>query len=388
MRRDLLIRSAALALVLVIVAILAFYSPMPENIRVLLQNLMIYIAIYSIFVVSLNLEVGYLGLPQFGKVMFLIIGAIAVGGIAAKLVLLIYQSYLLKAVGIAPLSNIGQYCMLYQYSVSSLVNQQLAQNPALGLGYFLFGVILAMALSAALGVIFAYPAVRLREDYLGILLLVSGEFLRVVTYYATPVACGVNGAVIPDPFAWASGADRTLVFFAVTVVFLFATFLVFEVVGNSPFGRTLRAIRDAETAAAVFGKDIVKFRIRVLALASAFAGLAGALLAYYFDYTIIGAYLPVYTFIGWTMLILGGQGNNVGAIVGVTVYYVISTILNVYKNALQAALHADPTYLAYIVFGLAIILVLMYRPQGIVPEKPIKTIDLHNLRRRLSEKKD
>jgi amino acid/amide ABC transporter membrane protein 2, HAAT family (TC 3.A.1.4.-) len=381
MMRDTAIKAAALAAILAVVAALAFLSPLPRDVKVLLQNLSIYIAIYAIYVISLNLEVGYLGLPQFGKVMFLIIGAIAVGGIATKVVLLIYQSYLLKSIGAAPLSNIGDYCMLYQYSAGSLVNQQLAQNPALGFGYFLLGVALAMALSAALGVLFAYPAIRLREDYLGILLLVSGEFLRVVTYYATPVACGVNGAVIPDPFAWASGEARTLVFFAITAALLVATFFVFDIVRNSPIGRTLRAIRDAETAAAVFGKDIVKFTIRVLALASAFAGLAGALLAYYFDYTILGAFLPIYTFIGWTMLILGGQGNNVGAIVGAAAYYAIQTLLDIYKNALQALLHADPTYLAYAVFGLAIILVLMYRPQGMVPEKPVKTIDLYTIRK-------
>lgn len=383
MMRDILIKTAALIAALVVVGVLAFLSPLPRDVRVLLQNIIIYIAIYGIYVISLNLEVGYLGLPQFGKVMFLIIGAIAVGGIATKLVLLAYQNAVFKVMGIYPLAKIGDYCMLYQYSVTSVINQILAQNPAIGLGYFLFGIALAMVLSAALGVLFAYPAIRLREDYLGILLLVSGEFLRVVTYYATPVACGVNGAVIPDPFAWASGETRTLVYFAATSAFLAATFFVFDTVGNSPFGRALRAIRDSETAAAVFGKDIVKFRIRVLALASAFAGLAGALLAYYFDYTILGTYLPIYTFIGWTMLILGGLGNNIGAVVGVVVYYVVQTLLDIYKNSLQAVLHADPTYLAYAIFGIAIILVLMYRPQGIVPEKPVKTVDLNKIKEKI-----
>ncbi len=386
MIRDVLAKTVALVIALVVVGALAFASPLPKDVRVLLQNIEVYIAIYGIYVISLNLEVGYLGLPQFGKVMFLLIGAIAVGGIATKLVLLIYQNAIFKAMGAYPLAKISDYCMYYQYSVTSLVNQMLAQNPALGLGYFLFGVALAMVLSAGLGVLFAYPAIRLREDYLGILLLVSGEFLRVVTYYATPVACGVNGAVIPDPFAWALGETRTLVYFIATSAFLIATFLVFDAIGNSPFGRALRAIRDSETAAAVFGKDIVKFRIRVLAFASAFAGLAGALLAYYFDYTILGTYLPIYTFIGWTMLILGGLGNNVGAIVGVVVYYIVQTLLDIYKNSLQAVLHADPTYLAYAIFGLAIILVLMYRPQGIVPEKPVKTIDLNKVRERIQRK--
>lgn len=381
MNRHIVVLAALVALAVALSVLLALF-PELKGIRILLENLLIYITIYGIYVLSLNLEVGYLGIPQFGKVMFLTIGAIAVGGIATKLMLLIYQSAVASSIGVSPLSNIHNYCTLYQYSVISIVNQQLALNPVLGLGYLLFGIILAMILSAVLGLLFAYPAIRLREDYLGILLLVSAEFIRIVTYYATPVACGVNGAVIPDPFAWAVGEERTLVFLAASALFLVVAFLVFQRLGNSPFGRALRAIRDAETAASVFGKDIVKFRIRVLAVSSAFGGLAGALLAYYFDYTILGTFLPIYTFIGWTMLILGGMGNNVGALVGVALYYGVSTLLDIYKNSLQALLFgADPTYLEYVVFGLAIILVLMYRPQGIVPEKPVKTVDLERIRK-------
>ncbi|MBP1450236.1 MAG: branched-chain amino acid ABC transporter permease [Thermoproteus sp.] len=361
--------------------------PQLKPVRILLESLAIYIAIYGIYVLSLNLEVGYLGLPQFGKVMFLTIAGLAVGGIATKLMLAFYQAAVAKAVGVVPLANINDYCTLYQYSVVGVVNSQLAQNPAVGLGFFLLGIVLSMALAAALGILFAYPAIRLREDYLGILLLVSGEFIRVVTSYTTPVACGVYGAVIPDPFPWISGEPRSLLYLVVTLVFLIAAFLVFEALGNSPFGRALRAIRDAETAAAVFGKDIVKFRIRVLAVSSAFGGLAGALLVYYFGYTSLGAFLPIYTFIGWTMLIIGGMGNNAGALAGVAVYYGAITVLDVYKNALQAVLRADPTYLGYLIFGLAIILVLMYRPQGIVPEKPVKTIDFAKIRDSLKRQK-
>ncbi|MEL9990028.1 MAG: branched-chain amino acid ABC transporter permease [Thermoproteus sp.] len=375
-----------LAIILAVLAAALAAFPQLKYVRVLFENLAIFIGIYGIYVLSLNLEVGYLGLPQFGKVMFLIIGGIAVGGIVTKLMLWAYQKAIISSMGVNPLANINSYCTLYQYQVASVVNAQFAQNPAVGLGFFVLGLVLSMALSAALGVLFAYPAIKLREDYLGILLLVSGEFLRVVTYYTTPVACSVNGVVIPDPFSWtSSGEVRTVIYFAIVLALLVATFFIFDAIENSPFGRSLRAIRDAETAAAVFGKDITSFRIKVLAISSAFGGLAGGLLAFYSDYTILGGFLPIFTFIGWTMLIIGGSGNNIGALVGVVVYQGVSTLLDIYKNALQAVLHADPTYLSYFIFGLVIVLILMYRPQGIVPERPVKTIDLKSVRRRLEK---
>ncbi|MEM3326873.1 MAG: branched-chain amino acid ABC transporter permease, partial [Thermoproteus sp.] len=210
-----------LAIILAVLAAALAAFPQLKYVRVLFENLAIFIGIYGIYVLSLNLEVGYLGLPQFGKVMFLIIGGIAVGGIVTKLMLWAYQKAIISSMGVNPLANINSYCTLYQYQVASVVNAQFAQNPAVGLDFFVLGLVLSMALSAALGVLFAYPAIKLREDYLGILLLVSGEFLRVVTYYTTPVACSVNGVVIPDPFSWtSSGEVRTVIYFAIVLALL------------------------------------------------------------------------------------------------------------------------------------------------------------------------
>jgi ABC-type branched-chain amino acid transport system, permease component len=150
---------------------------------------------------------------------------------------------------------------------------------------------------------------------------------------------------------------------------------------NSPFGRALRAIRDAETAARVFGKDIVKFRIRVLATASALAGVAGALLVFYNNFVNMGQFIPLVTFIGWAMLIIGGMGNNVGALAGVAIYYALDRVLSIYKESIRQVVNVDPIFFQYIIFGVVIILVLMFRPQGVFGEKPSKTLSRRILER-------
>jgi len=351
------------------------------SLEVLLRETAVFIAIYGIYVLSLNLEVGYLGLPQFGKVMFLALGALAVGGIATKIALLIYGGAISAQLNISPLSDLDTYCSAYQYQTIDIINNIFTSTPLQGVGFFLLSLILAALLGGVFGILMAGPALRLREDYLGILLLVSAEMVRVVATYTPQVACGVFGAVVPDPFAWVGTNRRPWVYLAVTIIFLLIAMFILERLANSPFGRALRAIRDAETAARVFGKDVVRYRIRVLSTASALAGIAGALFAFYNDFINMNMFVPYYTFIAWTMLIIGGMGNNYGALSGVVVYYIIDRVLSIYKEGIRQIVNVDPIFFQYIILGIIIILVLMFRPQGLVGEKPAKT-----LKRRVLEK--
>ncbi|MEM0483815.1 branched-chain amino acid ABC transporter permease [Pyrobaculum aerophilum] len=349
-----------------------------NTLLVLFRETSIIVAIYGIYVLSLNLEVGYMGLPQFGKVMFLALGAIAVGGIATKVALLIYSHVISSQLNISPLSDLDTYCSAYQYSSIGIINNIFSNSPLSGLAFFFMSITLAAILGGVFGILMAGPALRLREDYLGILLLVSAETVRVISTYTPQVACGVFGTVIPDPFAWLR-EGRQWGYLAVTLIFLLLSFVILERLGNSPFGRALRAIRDAEVAARVFGKDIVKFRVRVLATASALAGVAGALLAFYNNFVLMGQFVPLETFKGWAMLIIGGTGNNIGALLGVVVYYVIDRVLSLYKEGIRQIINVDPIFFQYIIFGIIIILVLMFRPQGIISERPVKTLKRHIL---------
>ncbi|MEM1925857.1 MAG: branched-chain amino acid ABC transporter permease [Pyrobaculum sp.] len=347
---------------------------------VLIRETAVLIVIYAIYVLGLNLVAGQLGLPQFGKVMFLALGGFVVGGIMVKLVLLIHSSYIIQKFGVDPLKNIGEYCSVYQIFIKSEIERIFLINPAESILFFLFSLILAAVVAGVFGILMAGPALRLREDYLGILLLVSAEALRVVTTYTPELACGVFGTYIPDPFIWL-GDGRPWGFFIISVLIFVFIFILMERLVNSPFGRSLRAIRDAETAARVFGKDIVKYRTRALAIASAVGGVAGALFAFYRGFVIMSEYVPLYTFIAWTMLVIGGIGNNVGALVGAAVYITADRLISLNKEAIQRVVEVDPIYVQYMIFGLLIILILLYRPQGIVAEKPTKTLSKEELER-------
>ncbi|MEM4791933.1 MAG: branched-chain amino acid ABC transporter permease, partial [Pyrobaculum sp.] len=94
----------------------------------------------------------------------------------------------------------------------------------------------------------------------------------------------------------------------------------------------------------------------------------------YNTYVQMGMFVPVETFKAWAMLIIGGVGNNVGALVGVAVYFILDKVLSMYKEGIRQVVNVDPVFFQYIIFGIIIILVLMYRPQGIIGEKPAKTL--------------
>lgn len=354
----------------------------------LIEGTLIYFAIYGIYVLSLNLEAGYLGIPQFGKVMFLALGGLAVGGIATKIAIIIYGGLIQQKFGLTPIEifqTFDQYCnSRYSSEVASYISSIFASSPLDGVLFFLLSLIIAAVLSGAFGVLISGPALRLREDYLGILLLVSAETIRVITTNITWLACGVQPLPVPNPFAW-MGEAKQWGYLLLVLAFLAFTFVVVERLGNSPFGRSLRALRDAETAARIFGKDVVRFRIRVLTVASILGGIAGVLLTFYTENVNMQQFKPKFTFQGWAMLVVGGLGNNVGALLGVTVYLFLDDLITIYKESIKAIINIDPVNLQYIIFGVIIILMLIFRPRGLVGEKPARTLPRRLLQRLSSE---
>ena len=153
----------------------------------------------------------------------------------------------------------------------------------------------------------------------------------------------------------------------------YLAFLTVEKLSRSPYGRVLRAIRDNEVAADAYGKNIVKVRMQVLVIGSALAGLAGALYAFYMGTVHPDDYSPLKTFVVWIMVIMGGRGNNTGAAVGALIYLLVNRTISFIKHWLYAPF--DVNYLSYLIFGAIIILILIYKPQGLIPEKPSETLD-------------
>ncbi len=152
----------------------------------------------------------------------------------------------------------------------------------------------------------------------------------------------------------------------------------------SPWGRMMRAIRDNEEAANAMGKNVVKQHLLIFVLGSAIVGIAGAMLVTYDGLFTPGSYRPMrYTFLIWVMVIVGGSGNNFGAILGgFAVWFlwieaapIALFLINFFTsgleetNALRVHLINSIPYFRFLMMGVGLLLIMRYRPRGILPEK-------------------
>jgi len=169
-------------------------------------------------------------------------------------------------------------------------------------------------------------------------------------------------------------------FTAVVIVLLIVT----QKALYSPWGRMMRAIRDNEEAANAMGKNVVKQHLLIFVLGSAIVGIAGAMLVTYDGLFTPGSYRPMrYTFLIWVMVIVGGSGNNFGAILGgFAVWFlwieaapIALFLINFFTsgleetNALKVHLIDSIPYFRFLMMGVGLLLIMRYRPKGILPEK-------------------
>jgi branched-chain amino acid transport system permease protein len=223
----------------------------------------------------------------------------------------------------------------------------------------------------------ALPTARLQQDYGGISTLAAAEIVRLVflnTSLGSPYvgqAFGVSG--IPRPLrsefdAWGlSIFDYNLFYMAMMVVAVAAVALFVWWLFRTPFGRTLKAIREGDAVPLALGKPVGSFRIRGMAIGGAIGGFAGALFAHYNAYIGPEYFLPVETFLIWAMVILGGAGNVVGTLVGTVIIMAMSNS----TRFVAPFLNLDAQVLGplrMVAIGTLVILVVIYLPRGLVPE--------------------
>ena len=335
-------------------------------------NLLASFAPYIIVTISLNLEYGYGGVPNFGKTLAVAGGAFMAGVLPGRL--------------IASLLGIGKGLNYIDSNslIIGQVNNQLVTNVPLSLVVIIVTFGIAILFGAFLGLLVAYPVARLRADYLGMTFLAAGQVILVIGNNYPPLAGGTMGVSVPDPFAWASkfsilgltpGEMRNVVAIAFMSMVALIVFLYARRLTKSPLGRVLRAIRDDENSALALGKDVQRNRISVIIFASAIAAVAGALYAFYTADVISTSYSrTTWTFWPWVMVILGGAANDLGVVAGTFIFVAVRQVIVFYKYVFAPFLPFDVQWLDTLLLGLALILILIYRPQGLIPEKPIKTI--------------
>ncbi len=274
--------------------------------------------------------------------------------------------------GIAGLVNLGHvaFFMLGAYTSTILV-------VIFGLPIW-FGIISGAVAAALFGILLALPAANLKEDYWAISTLAAAEIVRII-FLNTSLgqysgeAFGVSG--IPRPLrewfaAQGYGLPAYNIFYMVLVlVFLALSFALVTYIARSPVGRSMKALREGDEVPLALGKSAGGLRIRVMAIGGLLGGLAGALFAHYNAYISPEYFLPLETFIVWAMVILGGPGNFVGALVGT----LIIQILYNSTRFLAPLLDIEPQVLGplrMIAISALIIVVILFMPRGILPERP------------------
>jgi branched-chain amino acid transport system permease protein len=235
------------------------------------------------------------------------------------------------------------------------------------------GWMAAAAASGLAGLLIGAVTLRLRADYLAITTFGVAISIQLVALNLQGLTGGPFGiAFIPRPFASLQGnalafnGANVLLVAAVTAIVFFAL----ERLTRGPWGRVLRAIREDETAAAAIGKNANLYRLQAFALGSAMMGLAGAVQGHFIGYIAPDNYLAALTFQVWAMLIVGGAGNNWGAILGAIVVWGLwsgsSAALSSFVPAGQQARAAS---LQIVMIGVLLAVILVARPQGLLGER-------------------
>ena len=268
-------------------------------------------------------------------------------------------------------------------------------------------------LAAAAAWLIGKITLGLRADYLAIATLGISEIVLSMLRYEEWLTRGVknvNGLPRPVPYevdiqqsewglAWASKLGANVQDFASIVVklsYLGLSLLVLAILFwlcqaalKSPWGRMMRAIRDNETAAEAMGKDVKRRHLQVFVLGSAVIGLAGAMMVTLDGQFTPNSYNPLrFTFLIWVMVIVGGSGNNLGAILGgfmIWFFWVQAEPIGLWvmevgtswmspESPLRKHLLESAAHMRLMIMGLILLLTLRFRPRGILPEINAKSI--------------
>lgn len=290
-------------------------------------------AILSIAVLGLNLQWGNTGLFNGGVVAFFGAGA--------------YGTLLLG--GIPQEGLLGGFQLPYLLALAG-------------------GMVIAGIVAWVVGLL----TLRLRHDYLAIATFgVAVAFENVVRNSAwLGGAQGIRGFERPLREVFSDPLTYNILFLIFVLTFLIGTYLFLERLIASPFGRLLRAIREDETAAQSLGKSPSRVRLTAFVAGSVIMGLAGGLYATFYAFISPQDVLPILTFQIWAMLIVGGAGNNTGAVMGTFLIWAAWTAsgwalsqfapieVQLYTGSIQ-----------FVLIGFVIVGMLMWRPQGLFPEK-------------------
>jgi branched-chain amino acid transport system permease protein len=288
-------------------------------------------------------------------------------------------------VGFAGLLDLGYVAF---YAVGAYVYALLA-SPQFGL-HLPFWIILPIgaAIAAFFGVLLGAPTLKLRGDYLAIVTLGFGEIVRIcLNNLSQPVNItrGPQGIAQIDPFRVGgfdfSTTERVLgvlisgpmkyywLLLAVAVVIIIVNIRL----QNSRIGRAWEAVREDEIAARAMGIDTTRVKLLAFAMGASFGGVAGGMFAAFQTIISPESFVLVESVMIVSMVVLGGMGNIWGVILGALLLSFVPEILRYTVTPLQNALFArqliEPEVVRMLIFGLALVLIMLFRPAGLLPSE-------------------
>ncbi len=311
--------------------------------------------LYIMLALGLNIVVGYAGLLDLGYVAFYAVGA--------------YMYALLASPHLA--ENFEWFRMMFPDGLHTTV---------------WIVVPLGAALAATFGILLGYPVLRLRGDYLAIVTLGFGEIVRIflnnlnAPYNITAGPQGIGGI---DPIAIAGvPLSRPFEIFGFTFssvqlyyyLFLLLAIMVIIVsirLQKSRIGRAWMAIREDETAAKAMGINVRNLKLMAFAMGASFGGISGAMFASFQGFVSPESFILMESVIIVSMVVLGGMGHVPGVILGAILLYAIPEVLRYVAGPTQQAIFGfevvPPEALRMLLFGVAMVLVMLYRPEGLWP---------------------
>ncbi len=260
---------------------------------------------------------------------------------------------------------------------------------------FIVGLLGAALVCGIVALLIGIPTLRLRADYLAIATIGIAESIRLVLNNESWLTNGVWGIqAIPSPLyrtihggamgflrlhqglpAWlrdlvANSYD--LFYLALVLVVLVILYFIVEWLARAPWGRVIQAIREDEDATAMLGKNTFSFKLQSLVLGAMIMGIGGSLYAHYARFISPASFQPFYgTFLIWVMLIVGGSGNNRGAILGSFVVWGIWAGTDFLTNYLPFSA-TQAASIRIILIAVLLEIILLWRPQGLLSSKKAK----------------
>ena len=297
---------------------------LPLFLGIVQEELAVLVGLYALLALGLNVVVGFAGLLDLGYVAFWAIGA---------------YSY-------AVLTNSGPIHVPGDLSIWQVLP-------------------IAVLIALFAGVILGAPTLRLRGDYLAIVTLGFGEIVRILAENLEGVTRGAKGIInikpASVPFSGKPFAGDPSAYYVLTIIFLAFMILIVRQLNRSRVGRYWAAIREDEEAAEAMGVPTLKYKLWAFAIGASTSGFAGVVYAARVAYISPGAFQFIISITILAMVVLGGLGSIAGAMIGAAVITVFPEVLRSLPDWAQES--------RYMIFGAALVLMMIFRPQGLIPSR-------------------